>query len=58
MGAMLRSAAPAGAGIANANAKTNANDAVLAHSHFVIADLDQMHPALLIEIRVRRIRVH
>jgi hypothetical protein len=56
MGAMLRSAASAGAGIANA--KTNANDAVLAHSHFVIADLDQMHPALLIEIRVRRIRVH
>ena len=56
MGAMLRSAAPAGAGIPNA--KTNANDAMLAHSNFVIADLDQMHPALLIEIRVRRIRVH
>jgi hypothetical protein len=53
---MLRSAAPAGASIADAS--TNANDAVLAHSHFVITNLDPMHLALRIEIRVRRIRVH
>jgi hypothetical protein len=39
-----------------ANANANANDAVLTHSRFVIANLD--HSALEIEIRVRPIRVH
>jgi hypothetical protein len=53
---MLRSAAAAGANTADAS--TNANDAVLAHSRFVITNLDWTHSALGIEIRVRRIRVH
>jgi hypothetical protein len=41
-----------------ADASANANDAVLTHSRFVIANLDRMHSALEIEIRVRPIRVH
>jgi hypothetical protein len=56
MGAMLRSAATAGASMADASA--NANDAVLTHSRFVIANLEQMQSAFQIEIRVRPIRVH
>jgi len=39
-------------------ADANANDAVLTHRRFVIANLDRMHSALEIEIRVRPIRVH
>src|SRR5262245_36083685 len=47
---MLRSAATAGARLADA--KTNANAAVLAHSVLFIPDLDATHPAL--EDRNRR----